>query len=81
MGTCGDCQYWDTAGFGLRDGPAWGSHRLATVGICKKVARLWDYDDPDKMIALIGTEHSKYSQLIEVVTRREFGCNQFKKRT
>lgn len=78
MGTCGDCKYWDTAGFGMPDRP-FGAVPLAKVGKCKLVARHWFPKSPNKMISLSGIEHTQWpvSELISVITRREFGCNQF----
>lgn len=86
MGTCGDCKHWDTNGFGLRNDPklntsypfAW---KVASVGRCKLVARQWSPESADKMISLSGIEHTRWpvSELIGVVTRREFGCNQWRK--
>lgn len=80
METCGNCKHWETAGFGLREGSAKGIHRAALVGKCQLVARDWWPYSPDKMIALNGIEHVRWpaSELIAVITRREFGCNQFK---
>lgn len=78
--TCCNCKHWDTSGFGLRNGPKTGVHRAATVGQCTLVARHWYPYSPDRMIALKGTEHARWpgSELIAVITRREFSCNQFK---
>ncbi|OGN12809.1 MAG: hypothetical protein A3A13_02075 [Candidatus Yanofskybacteria bacterium RIFCSPLOWO2_01_FULL_43_22] len=82
--TCGNCNYWDTTGFGLRYGPKPGvvypsAWKVALVGQCRLVAKHWFPESPDKPISLIGTEHTRYpvSELIAVVTRREFGSNQF----
>lgn len=71
MGTCGNCKHWDTTGFGLPD--------KAEVGQCKLVARHWFPTSPEKPIAMNGIEHTRWpvSMLIAVITRREFGCNQF----
>ena len=71
MEHCGNCKHWDTWGFGLPD--------KADVGQCNLVARDWYPMRPTKMIALKSIEHVRglASELIEVVTRREFGCNQF----
>ena len=76
--TCGNCKHWDTDGFGLRED--WGSQKAAQVGKCQLVARNCFPYSADKMIALIYTEYagSPGSELIAVITRREFGCNQFK---
>ncbi len=78
MEICGNCKHWDTDGFGLRT--AWGGNKASSVGKCHLVARHWYPYSPDKMIALCGVEHagSPGSSLISVITRREFGCNQFK---
>ncbi len=78
METCGNCKHWDTTGFGLRKD--WGSQKAAQVGKCQLVARSCFPYSPDKMIALTGTEFARWpgSKLIAVITRRKFGCNQFK---
>ena len=78
METCGNCKYWDTSGFGLRK--AWGSNKASLVGQCQLVARNWYPYSSDKMIALKGIGHTRWpsSELIAVITRREFGCSQFK---
>jgi len=78
METCGNCKHWDTSGFGLRE--SWGSEKATSVGTCTLVARRWYPPHSDKMIALNGTEHAHWpgSELIAVITRRDFGCNQFK---
>jgi hypothetical protein len=64
----------------LRNGPETGVHKAAMVGQCTLVARHWYPYSPDKMIALNGTGHAHWpgSELIAVITRREFGCNQFR---
>ncbi len=78
METCGNCKHWDTTGFGLRDGPKTGVHRAALVGKCQLVAWHWYPYSPNKMIALSGTKLACLgSDLMAVITRREFGCNQF----
>lgn len=76
--TCGDCKHWDTAGFGFRED--WGSQKASLVGTCRLVSRSWYPTSDKKMISLMGTEHARWpgSKLIAVITRREFGCNQFK---
>lgn len=80
MKICGNCKYWDTTGFGMREGPETGIHRAANIGICTLVARCWYPESINKMISLNGVEHTHWpvSELIAVITRREFGCNQFK---
>ncbi len=82
MKTCGDCKHWDTAGFGMLD-KQFGVTPLAKVGKCHIVAKCWYPYSKDKMIALTGVEHTHWpvSELIGVITRREFGCNQFQKRS
>lgn len=69
MEICGNCKHWNTLGFNRRE--------ISNVGECNLVARHWYPPSPDKMISLKGTEHSRWPQLISVITRREFGCNQF----
>lgn len=71
MGICSDCKHWNTTGFG--------TDKSATVGKCDLVARNWYPYREDKKIALSGTGHAKPMSegLIFVVTRREFGCNQW----
>lgn len=80
MEICGNCKHWDTTGFGLRNGTETGVNQAAQVGECQLVARNWYPYLPNKLIALKGTEHVHWpgSSLIAVITRREFGCNQFK---
>ena len=79
METCGNCKHWDTTGFGFRNGSEKGPYRRADVGKCQLVVRSWWPISENKMIALNGTEHARWAcELISVITRREFGCNQFK---
>jgi len=81
---CGECVHWNTTGFGTRDtNQVFGVHRLAVVGKCERVAKNWYPYSEDRPIALNGIEHTRWpvSELISVITRREFGCNQFKQRT
>lgn len=82
METCGDCAYWDTTGFGLRNSSGRDAHKQTIVGKCGKVALHWSPESPDKMIAMSGIEHVRWpaSELISVITRREFGCNQWEER-
>ena len=79
MEKCGDCKHWDTSGFGLRNGSQQGPFKQANVGKCVKVSRHWYPESSKKMISLAGIEHTRWpvSELISVITRREFGCNQF----
>ena len=79
METCGNCKHWDTTGFGLRNGSEFGVHKAASMGKCQLVARDWYPYSPDKMIALNGVQYVCWpaSEVIAVITRREFGCNQF----
>lgn len=86
MKICGNCKFWDTTGFGLRDGPKPGTTyplawKVASVGKCNSVARNWLPESADKMILLKGLEHTRWplSGLILVITRREFGCSQWSK--
>ena len=68
METCGDCAFWDTAGYGVR--------KDAIQGKCTLVAQHNSYQIDGPIIALTNTEHSKAPGLIAVITRRHFGCNQ-----
>jgi len=78
MGTCGDCKKWNTSGFGVRKVVS-GNEQVAAVGRCELVAKNWYPPDHEKMISLTGLEYTNWpvSNLITVVTRRGFGCNQF----
>ena len=71
METCGSCKYWDTWGFGER--------KNTGLGKCNLVSRSWYPPKLDKMISLIANEYSRAPALTGVVTRREFGCNQWAK--
>lgn len=77
MGVCGGCKFWDITGFG--------EQKDAIQGRCTLVARHNNYqaDGPQAdgpMIALRGTEHCHSNADISVITRRNFGCNQYSAR-